>query len=959
MPTRLRASPQFLLNSLRGLLQTRGVGSPDGVREAVPTGLHVAVLGPLEVLADGAPVDLGPRKQRAVLGVLAALAPAAVPVARLVDEVWGDAGPADPLRSLQVYVSSLRSALGEYGDRVVTVDRAYRLSVEAAEIDAVRFGDLAAAAAVEPDAEAAVALVDEALALWRGEAWQDLRDLPVTTPLVVALEAERAAAQAVRARALLALGRHRELVPWLEPLLEQRPLDEELRGHLMLALHRSDRQADALAVCAAGRQIKADQTGLDLGEDLQQLQAAILADDPALRVEDVELRSRRHLPAQLTGLVGRESEVAGLVALLREPGRRLVTLVGPGGIGKTRVALEVAHRLAADHPDGVWFVALDALRDHRLVARAIADAVGVDEVAGDVVVPLRQHLSARQLLLVLDNFEHVDDAAPLVGDLLAAAPGLRVLVTSRVALRLYGEHVRTLEPLAIGDAVPLFLERARQVEQHFDAPEPAIADLCEHLDRMPLALELVAARVDEVPVDAMLAQLRDRRALDLAVRGPRDRSARQQTLRDAIGWSVSLLPGDLARRFARLGVFAGGFDGAGAAEVAGATAADIVALARASLVERAGGDRYRLLETVREYAVEQLGDERDAAADAHAQWFHDLAVESVAGMRGPETRAWIARFDGERANFRVALDRLAATARQDHPVGTRVLRAAASLGLYWYRSGAGSEDTEWLPRALALAPDADPALRGRAEYAFAICLGEQGHAAEALAHSRAARDLLRDEPDPTWSARVLNTLAGLTRDIGHAEEAAVLMDEAIALRRTLADGSLGITVALANRAMIALDLRDVATARACLDECLRTEEDELEVAMTHAGLADVELEAGDLDAAAERLRAAIDVLVDRGQEFRLVECLDSLAALAVQRDEPALAATLVAAADQGLAEEGAVLVPADAALRRRRVGHALSGLDPEKRSVAEERGRALGLVAAVALARDRLLTQIS
>ena len=285
--------------------------------------------------------------------------------------------------------------------------------------------------------------------------------------------------------------------------------------------------------------------------------------------------------------------------------------------------------------------------------------------------------------------------------------------------------------------------------------------LCEHLDRMPLALELVAARVDEVPVAPMLAQLRERRALDLASRGPRDRSARQQTLRDAIGWSVSLLSDELAARFRRLGVFAGGFDADAAAAVAGATATDLAALLRASLVERAPGDRFRLLETVQEFALEQLADEHEQTADAHAQWFHDVALASIGGMRGPDSRAWMARLDRERANFRLALERLAATAGQDQPAGSRVLRVAAALGLYWYRSGSGSEDTEWLPRALEIAPDAAPALRGQAEYAFAICLGEQGHAAEALAHSRAAYELLRDEPDPTWAARALNTLAGL------------------------------------------------------------------------------------------------------------------------------------------------------------------------------------------------------
>lgn len=918
--------------------------------------LRIGVLGPLEVAVDGTAVDLGGPKQRAVLGVLVALAPDAVLVERIVDEVWGSAGPANPLRSLQVYVSSLRSALGPYGDRVLTEARSYRLDLTGVEVDALRFQELVDAALAEPDPAVALAQVDEALELWRGDAWQGL-DVPVVLPRAVALAERRLTAAAARARALLALGRHREAVPWLEHLLHDHPLHEELRGHLMLALHRSNRQTDALAVYAAGRQVKAEETGLDPGPDLQRLQAAILADDPALRVEDVELRTRRHLPAQVTQLVGRDAEIQELVSQLRDPGNRLLTVTGAGGIGKTRVGIEVAHRLAADHPDGVWFVGLDTLRDPRLVARAVAHALGVDEVAGDVVGPLTEHLADRRLLLLLDNFEQVEEAAPLVADLLAAAPGLRVLVTSRIRLRLYGESVRALDPLPMSDAVRLFVHRARSADHRFPDPSAApLEELCEHLDRLPLAIELVAARAGEVDVDTMLAQLRDRTALDLAADGPRDRTARQQTLRHAIGWSVDLLPPLLADRFARLGVFAGGFDADAAEAVAGAAASDVEALLRINLLDVRPGHGYRLLETVREYAVERLGVDCGSTLDLHAAWFHDLAARSVGGLRGGQHREWRERLDRERANCRLALERLAATADRDEPPGVRLLRAAAALGLYWYRSGPGSADTEWLPRALDLASEADPLLRGQAEYALAICRGEQGRAEEAHIHSRRAYELLREAPDRTWAARALNTYAGITRDLGHAEEAAVLLDESIAMRRSLGDGSLGITIALANRAMAALDLGDVDRARECLEECLRTAgEDELEVALAQAGLADVELEAGLPDAAADRLRLAVDVLVAHGQDYRLVECLETFAALAVRRGAAELAATLVAAADRAIADEGAMLVPADAALRERRTGAAIRALGPGAREVAEARGADLDLLAALALARERLL----
>jgi predicted ATPase len=920
--------------------------------------LRIAVLGPLEATVDAVPVDLGSRKQRAVLGVLTALAPSAVPVGRLVDEIWGEAGPANPLRSLQVYVSSLRTALGEYGDRLVTEGRAYRLLTDDVEIDAHRFSRLVSDASAEPDPAAAVAMVDEALALWRGEAWQDLRDLPLTGPVVVALEAERLTAAAVRARALLSLGRHRELVPWLEPLVELHPLNEELRGHLMLALHRSDRQADALEVYAAGREVKADETGLDPGEDLQRLQAAILGDDPALRVEDVELRSRRHLPAAVTSLVGRTAEIAAVTALMREPEQRLVTITGPGGIGKTRLSLAVAHGLAADHPDGVWFVALDPLHDHRLVAGAIADVLEVESAGGDVLAALKAHLRDLRTLLVLDNFEQVDGAAPVVSELLAAAPGLRVLVTSRVRLRVYGERVVPLAPLTPTDAVPLFVERARSVDQRFEAAPDTVATICEQLDGIPLAIELVAARTDEVPLDILRKQLANRQALDLATDGPRDRSSRQRTLRDAIAWSIALLPDKLAGRFARLGVFDGGFTADAAAAVAGATPADLIALVRASLVVDARAGRYRLLETLREYAaelVDELGAaERDAVANAHAEWYRRLVLDADGTM---SITAWIHLIDPDRANLRVALERLFETAEEDSPVGVRLLELASALGRYWYHVGPSSADTEWLPQALSLATDADPSLRGSAAYALGICRGEQGLTEEAIEHCRTAYDLLRDGPDPLWAARALNSLAGLTHDIGRSEEAAPLLDESIALRRSL-NGALPLAIPLSNRASVAVQLGDAATARACLEEILRTEgDDELEAAFAMMGLADVELLVGDPDAAGDCLRAAVEtVLSEDYQDYRLMECLESFAALAVVRERAALAATLLAAVDKAYADEGSVMVPADIELRERRTAAAVAALDPEARSAAEDRGTALDLQAAVRLATAELLS---
>ena len=282
-------------------------------------------LGPLAVRVEGEHVDLGPAKQRALLGVLLCLAPDAVPVERLADELWPSGGPSQPLRSLQVYVSALRRALGPEGRRLATVGRAYRVEVpeDGLDVDVFEKGVAASQDLQRSGAhEAAVAAADAALSLWRGHAWQDLRDVPLLEPDAARLDMLRLDLRVTRAAAQLALGRHREEVPELEGLVHLHPLREDLRGHLMLALHRSGRQAEALAVYAEGRASLADEAGLDPGAALRDLHAAILGDDPALRLEDADLRARRHLPAPATALVGRRADSDALVRVLTD-GTRL------------------------------------------------------------------------------------------------------------------------------------------------------------------------------------------------------------------------------------------------------------------------------------------------------------------------------------------------------------------------------------------------------------------------------------------------------------------------------------------------------------------------------------------------------------------------------------------------------------------------------------------------------------
>lgn len=920
--------------------------------------LSLFALGPLEARRGGEVLDLGPPLRRALLALLLHAAPHALPVPRLVGQLWPEEPPRDPVRNLQVHVSALRGALGH--DAVETVGRAYRLDVSPDRVDLCLFEADAAAAAELLDAgrhTEASARAQRALDRWRGEAWSDVRHLPALEPAAIGLDERRVDVTVVSVAARLAAGRHRELVPELEECVRAWPLREELWAQLMLALHRSGRQADALAAYADARRVKVRETGLDPGADLAALQSRILADDPTLAVEDAELRSRRRLPALTTRLVGREAEVAALTGLLRDPGCRLLTLTGPGGIGKTRLALRAAYELAVDFPDGVWFVALADLRDPALVARTVAETLEVDDVEGDVARPLAEHVRERRLLLVLDNFEQVDDAAPWVSELLSGAAGVKVLVTSRTRLRLYGEHVREVDPLPPAEAMSLFTERAQEVAPWFDAGETAaIRPVCDALDCVPLALELVAARADAMSLEQMTEQLDAR--LELAAHGPRDRAERQRSLRAAIGWSVDLLPSATAATFCRLGVFVGGFDPGAAARVAGAGPDVLETLVRTSLVRRDPHGRHRMLEAVRELAHEQLAEDACAArtvAAAHADWHLELAERALEGMREADRAGWLSRLREEQGNTRAALVWLAEGAEAGAgDAAERLLRMTAALGLYWYRTSPGSEDVEWLARALELGADGPPLLLGRVHHALAICRGEQGRAEEALEHSRAAYAHLEGGDDAAWIARVLNSLAGVTRDLGRPDEAAAIMEEAIALRRRLADPALPLSLALANRAMIALDVDDPATARSCLEECLRVETDPVERALVRRLLADTALAEGGLGEAARHLREGLDVLRAAGHHYRLMEWLETGAALAVGQGRPALGATLLAAADRVLVEEGGVQVPADLALRERRTGEALAHLDPDLLEAARRRGAALDLEDVLDLARDEL-----
>ena len=444
--------------------------------------LSFRVLGPLEVWRNGQPLRLGAAKQRALLGLLL-IRRGEVPRDVLVEALWGERPPKGARNTLQVYVSRLRPVLGR--GVIVTTPGGYRLDVEPGAVDAGQFeslfregSDLLAAREVRR----ASALLSEGLGLWRGPAFADLRYEAFAQVEAGRLDELRLACVEERIEAELQLGHHSELVGELEALVVEHPLRERLRAQLILALYRSHRQSEALAQYQAARRMLADELGLEPSPELRELERMILSHDPGLAAPPTPPAPLSTLPLQPTPFIGRENELAELLELIRGGRRRLVTLTGAGGSGKTRLAIEAASRLVPEFGEGVWWVPLHALTDPELVLPTIADAV---DAKGD----LSNHIGDRRMLVLIDNFEHLLDAGPEVAALLTRCPGLFVLTTSREPLHVAAEREYRVLPMTRTDAVALFDERAVQ-----SAPEGVVADICERLDCLPLAVELAAAR---------------------------------------------------------------------------------------------------------------------------------------------------------------------------------------------------------------------------------------------------------------------------------------------------------------------------------------------------------------------------------------------------------------------------------------------------------------------------------
>ncbi|MDA0638945.1 BTAD domain-containing putative transcriptional regulator, partial [Nonomuraea sp. MCN248] len=646
----------------------------------------------------------------------------------------------------------------------------------------------------------------------------DFADEEFAPVAVARWEEQRLAALESRAEARLELGEHGDLVAELGEQVAAHPYRERLRAAHMRALHRAGRAGEALDSFQELRRALADELGLEPGQELVALQRAILSGDPA---EDAPappprpIRPATNLPAPVTELIGRDLAVREIREALAAG--RLVTLIGPGGVGKTSVALAVARSLAATYAEGAWLVDLttwDGLGDP---AELVLSVLSIPDAPGDPG-QARERLAAalrdRRLLLVLDNCEHVvAPVAELVGALLPAVPELRVLATSREPLRLRGEIRLELPPLDVpatddparladSPAVRLFLARAGL------PPDPGtvagVAEVCRRLDGIPLALELAATRAPALGVPELAARLRvpgDR--FGLLGAGPRDAPARQRTLAAVIDWSWRLLTEAEQTVLRRLAVHAGGCTLASAEAVcrggaiSGGEVLDLVTgLVDRSLVARGEGPRFRLLESVAAYCLDELGRSGEEAAlrRRHADHYLALAEEAAPRLRGPGQREWLGRLDAETANLRAALETFR---READPVAA--LRLTSALAWYWFLRGRFGEAWRALGAALAVPGDAPAALRAEAE---------TWHTGLAIRLDRAGPERVAPaldgfpESDRAGRARAAWFLAASTIDFGDEKATVTLLDQA--LEAFLADGDRwGEAAVLSTRAMLA------------------------------------------------------------------------------------------------------------------------------------------------------------
>lgn len=897
--------------------------------------LEFRILGPIEALRGEIRLHLGGPKVRSLLGILLAHPNQVVAAGRLIDLLWGDEPPETAAKVLQVYVSQLRKALepargpGREPEVLVSRSPGYMLRVEPGSLDVDRFDRLSREGRRRLEAgdpAGARALLEQALRLWRGPVLADLESPNLRERETRRWEERRLAAEEDRLEALLAEGDQPAAVADLRRLAEANPLRERLWRLLMLALYRSGRQAEASDAYHRLRRRLADELGMEPGPELQRLFRAILKQDPALTFGQApapagaeRLPPAGNLPHRVTTFVGRRTELGNLRERLART--RLLTLTGPGGIGKSSLAIRLGVECRPDFPDGVWLAELGGVRHPEALPEAVAAALGL-RVRRDLPLEaaLASFVAGRRLLLVLDQAEHLIDAcAWLVIRLLEASAELRVVVTCRERLNVPGEQVAVVGPLPVPDsagigaadptgseAVELFLDRAANVD--LDLAQglalDQVAEICRRLEGIPLAIELAAAQLHLLTVQQLTERLADR--LDLPAPGRRGGMPRHQTLRAAIDWSYDLLSPAERALFARLSVFAGGWTLEHARGVCGFGELDaervpelIGRLRDKSLVmsrDRGPTRRFDMLDVLREYGRErarEVGDWREAAL-RHGRLVRDLAAGLRDGAQDETGRRVLERLWAEHDNLRAAL-------ALQLELGAEVVMAeiAAAWWPFWWLGGHWREGRHWLEAALAI-PGLEARLRLRllnGAGRLAVLQGDPERGAvlfaEAVALSRAIGDQER-------TASFLNSSANAALRGGDHLAARELYAESLALFERL--GSPTAAVVLGNLGNAAAHAGDLDRARDHLQQAIRFHAERADLGgrlTAELNLADLEVMLDHLGAAA---RLAADVLAAAGgapNDLNIEwEALDTLASVALAAGRAPDGVRLAAAADR-------------------------------------------------------------
>jgi predicted ATPase len=753
--------------------------------------IQFGILGPTEVLVGGDVATLGGPRQRAVLVRLLLASGHVVSSERIIDDVWDGRAPASAPKLLQKYVSELRKTLP--GLTLRTIGGGYVLDVDPDAVDAVRFERL----------------VDSrdfpvALALWRGTVLSDLPDLAFVTPERTRLQELRLFAIESRIEDDLEAGRHGPAIAELAELVDANPLRERLTCLLMLALYRSGRQVEALRVYERHRRHLAGEIGVVPAEGVRRLEEAILRHDPSLdrpATSSVN-RPRGRLPITLTTFVGRTTELEHMTHAIVE--NRLVTLTGPGGVGKTRLAVELATRLVDDFPGGVWTVDLAGVDESDFtttLSSALAVDVGHAVYENDRVLNALAHRPA--CLIVLDNCEHiVEPVAAMTAAMLGAAKHVRVLATSRRPLGVDGEFVRPLQPLPDDEAERLFADRVRLIGfRDVEISRRHAREICQRLDGLPLAIELAASQLRVMGIDDIIERLGNL----LAFRGPaQTKLPRQRTLGEMVQWSYGMLEPSTQTTFARLGVFASSLTLAAAESVATNQETDrrtvfddITTLIDHSLLVRdvlPSSSRYRLLETLRLFALDRLAELGDeiSARRAHAEYFLELAQQSSTELYGPQEREWRMRLDAEEANLHAAL---AWASEHDPLLG---LRLAVALWPYWEVRWREREGVAYIERLLSRDLHVPPNLRAWAMTALSAMEGNAGEARLTVPRAMEAVDAQRQLDDELGLIEALAALAMALGNQGQLDRAEAVLAEGLDIAHR--KGELQATARLLDRA---------------------------------------------------------------------------------------------------------------------------------------------------------------